>query len=58
MVRSIFAQPDADTVSEQHARVVAQLEERFPEAAGLLAESAPDHSSASSPTDPRSFAWW
>jgi len=42
MVRSIFAQPDADTVQEQHARVVAQLEERFPAAAELLAEAAPD----------------
>ncbi len=42
MVRSIFAQPDAETVLEQHARVVAQLEERFPAAAELLAEAAPD----------------
>jgi putative transposase len=42
MVRSIFAQPDAATVHEQHARVVAQLEERFPAAAELLAEAAPD----------------
>jgi len=42
MVRSIFAQPDADTVHEQHARVVSQLEERFPAAAELLAEAAPD----------------
>ncbi len=42
MVRSIFAQPDADTVLEQHARVCAQLEERFPAAAELLAEAAPD----------------
>jgi putative transposase len=28
MVRSIFAQPDHDSVHEQHGRVVAQLEER------------------------------
>jgi len=42
MVRSIFAQPDADTVQEQHARVVLQLEERFPAVAELLAEAAPD----------------
>ena len=41
MVRSIFAQPDAETVLEQHARVVAQLEERFPAAAELLAEACP-----------------
>jgi len=42
MVRSIFAQPDTDTVLAQHARVVEQLEERFPAAAELLAEAAPD----------------
>ncbi|GIU95883.1 MAG: hypothetical protein KatS3mg012_2340 [Gaiellaceae bacterium] len=42
MVRSIFAQPDQDTVLEQHARVCAQLEERFPAAAELLAEATPD----------------
>ena len=42
MVRSIFAQPDADSVHEQHARIVDQLETRFPEAAALLAEAAPD----------------
>ena len=42
MVRTIFAQPDANTVSEQHARIVAQLEGRFPEAAALLDEAGPD----------------
>ena len=42
MVRSIFAQPDAETVSEQQARVIAQLEERFPEAAAMLCEAEPD----------------
>jgi len=42
MVRTIFAQPDHDTVHEQHARIVAGLEERFPQAAALLAEAAPD----------------
>jgi transposase-like protein len=42
MVRSIFAQPDAETVAEQQLRVLAQLEERFPEAAALLAEAEPD----------------
>ena len=42
MVRSIFAQPDADTVHEQHRRIADQLEERFPEAAALLGEAAPD----------------
>jgi putative transposase len=42
MVRSIFAQPDADSVRDQHARVVAQLEGRFPEAAALLEEAGPE----------------
>jgi putative transposase len=42
MVRTIFAQPDAATVREQHLRVIAQLEERFPEAAALLEEAAPE----------------
>jgi transposase-like protein len=42
MVRTIFAQPDADTVHEQHLRVIAQLEERFPEAAALLEQAAPE----------------
>ena len=40
MVRTIFAQPDAATVHEQHARIVDQLETRFPEAAALLDEAA------------------
>jgi transposase-like protein len=42
MVRTIFAQPDAETVLEQHARVVAQLEGRFPEAAALLDAAGPE----------------
>jgi putative transposase len=42
MVRTIFAQPDAATVHEQHARIVDQLQTRFPEAAALLDEAAPD----------------
>jgi putative transposase len=42
MVRTIFAQPDATTVHEQHGRIVAQLEARFPEAAALLDEAGPD----------------
>jgi putative transposase len=42
MVRTIFAQPDAATVHEQHARIVDQLEARFPDAATLLAEAGPD----------------
>jgi len=39
LVRSIFAQPDAASVHEQHARVTAQLAERFPAAAELLDEA-------------------
>jgi putative transposase len=42
MVRTIFAQPDAATAHEQHARIVDQLETRFPEAAALLEEAGPD----------------
>src|SRR5262249_5838920 len=42
MVRTIFAQPDAATVHEQHRRIVEQLESRFPEAAALLDEVGPD----------------
>src|SRR5437016_2008743 len=42
MVRTIFAQPDAETVHQQYRRIVDQLETRFPEAAALLAEAAPD----------------
>jgi putative transposase len=42
MVRSIFAQPDADSVREQHNRIVAQLESRFPEAAARLDEAGPE----------------
>jgi putative transposase len=42
MVRTIFAQPDAETVHQQYRRIVDQLETRFPEAAALLEEAAPD----------------
>src|SRR5207253_1663159 len=42
MVRTIFAQPDAETVHEQYRRIVDQLETRFPEAAALLEEAAAD----------------
>jgi transposase-like protein len=42
MVRTIFAQPDADMVREQHRRIVDQLHTRFPEAALLLEEGEPD----------------
>jgi len=39
LVRSIFAQPDAETVHAQHAQVVKQLETRFPQAAAMLDEA-------------------
>lgn len=39
LVRSIYSQPDAPAVTEQHRRVVEQLEDRFPEAAELLADA-------------------
>jgi putative transposase len=42
LVRSIFAQPDADAVWAQFHRVVEQLHERFPEAAEMLEASGPD----------------
>lgn len=42
LVRSIFAQPDHGAVMAQHARVVEQLHERFPEASAMLADAASD----------------
>jgi transposase-like protein len=42
MVRSIFAQPDSESVHDQHGRIVAQLQARFPEAAALLDEAGPE----------------
>lgn len=42
LVRSIFAQPDAEQARAQHERVVAQLEERLPAAAEHLADAKPD----------------
>lgn len=42
MVRTIFAQPDAATVREQHRRIVDQLASRFPEAAALLEQAEHD----------------
>jgi hypothetical protein len=40
LVRSIFAQPNAEQVAAQHERVVDQLAERFPAAAAHLADAA------------------
>lgn len=42
LVRTIFEQPDAASVWAQHARVVEQLHERFPDAATHLADAAID----------------
>jgi transposase-like protein len=42
LVRSIFEQPDAATTWAQHARVVEQLQERFGDAADMLADAAGD----------------
>ena len=41
-VRTIFQQPSAEAVHAQHARVVEQLEARFPDAAAMLDEAAPE----------------
>lgn len=42
LVRTIFEQPDAEQVWAQHARVVEQLEGRFPDAAAMLVDAGPD----------------
>jgi putative transposase len=39
LVRSIFAQPDQQAAWERHGQVVQQLQQRFPQAAELLAEA-------------------
>ena len=40
MIRTIYQQPSPEEVHAQHQRVVAQLEERFPEGADILAFTA------------------
>ncbi len=42
LVRSVFDQASAEEVWAQHARIVHQLEPRFPDAARMLAEAAPE----------------
>ncbi|MGH2728289.1 MAG: IS256 family transposase, partial [Actinomycetota bacterium] len=52
MVRSIFAQPDAEQVGLQLERVIGQLADRFADAAELLEEAGPDITAfASFPTE-------
>ena len=41
-VRTIYEQSSAAEVQAQHTRVVEQLEQRFPEAAALLADAGPE----------------
>ena len=42
MVRTIYQQPSPEDVQGQHARMVGMLDERFPQAAALLADAGPD----------------
>jgi putative transposase len=42
LVRTIFAQPDAELTRAQHTRVVEQLQVRWPDAARLLVDAADD----------------
>jgi putative transposase len=42
LVRTVFAQPDAASTHAQHARIVEQLQDRFPAAAELLVDAAAD----------------
>ena len=42
LVRTIFEQPDAKQVCAQQSRVVKQLQDRFPDAADMLTDMAPD----------------
>ena len=42
MVRTVYQQPSAEEVHAQQHRVIDQLEDRFPQAASVLAEAGPD----------------
>ena len=42
MVRTIYQQPSPEEVHAQHARMLCMLDERFPQAAELLADVGPD----------------
>lgn len=48
LVRTIFAQPSAEEVQAQLARVTLQLEARFPDVARMLEEAGPDITAFSS----------
>jgi transposase-like protein len=42
LVRSVFAQPDRETVEQQFEQVVAQLRKSFPKVAGMLVDAKED----------------
>ena len=42
MVRTIYQQPSPEEVHAQHQRIIGMLDERFPQAAELLADAGPD----------------
>ena len=54
-IQTIFAQPDADAVTEQFARIVGTLTERFPDVASML-EGAREDLLAFAPSPSRTGA--
>ena len=42
MARTVYQQPSPQEVHAQPPRMVGMLDERFPKAAGLLADAGPD----------------
>src|SRR5207244_132983 len=53
LVRSIFAQPDTDSVLEQHQRVCDQLPDRYP-AAGAMVNDRARHTPLTPTSSPQS----